>query len=412
MLLIPVIACSSACSSKDEKEPEPIVPVQVAAATEGSIRILVTADAVLYPHDQASIMPKVSAPVRRFLVNRGDHVKQGQLLAVLENSDLAAAAAESKGQLGQAESNLRVTATGTVPEEMQKAQADTEAAKASLDAAQKLVESRQQLLAQGALPRKQVDEAQVAYAQAKSLSDTTQQHLRSLQNVGREEMVKVAEAQVQAARGHYDAAAAQLTYSEITSPITGVITDRSVYPGEMANAGAPLLTVMDMSSVVAHINLPQEQTKNLKVGNEATIVPSDGGEPVSGKVTVVSPAVDPNSTTVQVWVQAANPGERLRAGSAVHVTIVAGTIKNAMLIPPEAVLPSAEGGMQVMVVDAKAVAHAKPIEVGAREADKVQVLTGVAAGDQVITVGGLGLDDGAKVRPVDKGDTADKAKDK
>ena len=64
-----------------------------------------TADAVLYPRDQANITPKISAPVRRFLVNRGDHVKQGQLLAELENRDLVAAATESRGQLAQAESN-------------------------------------------------------------------------------------------------------------------------------------------------------------------------------------------------------------------------------------------------------------------------------------------------------------------
>jgi multidrug efflux pump subunit AcrA (membrane-fusion protein) len=407
-LIIPIVACSG----KEAEAPAPVVPVQVAAATQGVIRVLITADAVLYPRDQANIMPKVSAPVRRFLVNRGDHVKQGQLLAVLENSDLAAAAAESRGQLGQAEANLRVTSGGTVPEELQKAQADVEAAKAAMDAAQKLVESRQQLLAQGALPRKQVDEAQVAYAQAKGQYDTAQQHLKSLQDVGRQEMVKVAESQVEAAKGHYDAAAAQLSYTRITSPMTGVITDRAVYPGEMANAGTPLLTVMDMSAVIARVNLSQQQAKDIKVGNDATIAPSDGSESVSGKVTVVSPAVDPNSTTVQVWVQAANPGERLRAGGAVHVTIVAATIKDAILIPPEAVLPAAEGGTQAMVVDATATAHAKMIEVGAREADKVQVLNGVAAGDQVITVGGVGLADGAKVRAVKPGEQTDEEPDK
>jgi RND family efflux transporter MFP subunit len=164
---------------------------------------------------------------------------------------------------------------------------------------------------------------------------------------------------------------------------------------------------MDMSTVIAKINLPQQQARSIKVGNEATIAPSDGSDEVTGKVTVVSPAVDPNSTTIQVWVEAANPGERLRAGGAAHVTIVAGTIKDAVLIPPEAVLPSAEGGTQAMVVDAKSTAHAKPIEVGARETDKVQVLSGVNAGDQVITVGGLGLDDGAKVRALKAGEKAD-----
>ena len=105
-----------------------------------------------------------------------------------------------------------------------------------------------------------------------------------------------------------------------------MVTDRPLYPGEMANAGMPLLTVMDVSSVVARVNLSQDQAKNVKVGNEATLTPIDGSVAVAGTVTIVSPAVDPNSTTVQVWVQAVNPGEHLRVGASVHATIVAATI--------------------------------------------------------------------------------------
>ena len=78
--------------------------------------------------------------------------------------------------------------------------------------------------------------------------------------------------------------------------------------------GAPMLTVMDVSKVVARVNMAQDQARNVKVGNEATLTPADGGELVTGRVTIVSPASDVNSTTVQVWVQADNPGERLHAG--------------------------------------------------------------------------------------------------
>ena len=99
----------TACAKKEAAQPEPVTPVQVAEAVKGTIHDIVTADAVLYPKDQANIIPKISAPVRRFLVNRGDHVKQGQLLAELENRDLVAAATESRGQLAQAESNARTT---------------------------------------------------------------------------------------------------------------------------------------------------------------------------------------------------------------------------------------------------------------------------------------------------------------
>ena len=190
----------AACSKKEEKEAEPIVPVQVTAVRLDSIRRIISADGVLFPLNQAGVTPKVSAPVRKFYVNRGDHVRQGQLLAVLENRDLAAAARESKGQYEQADANYKSTANATVPEEVTKAQSDLRAAKEALDAAQKLLENREKLFREGALARKQVDEAQVAYAQARSQYEQAQQHLSALQSVGKHEQIRGAAAQVEAAR--------------------------------------------------------------------------------------------------------------------------------------------------------------------------------------------------------------------
>jgi multidrug efflux pump subunit AcrA (membrane-fusion protein) len=388
----------SSCEKKEEKEAEPIVPVQVTPVRQDSIRRIVTADAVLFARDWSNVMPKISAPVRKFYVNRGDHVKQGQLVAELESGDLRAAAAESTGQLAQAEANYRTTAGAAVPEEVSKAQADVQAAKQTADAAQKLLDNREKLMREGALARKLVDDAQVAYAQAKSTYETAQSHLKALQSVGKQEQIKGAEAQVEAAKGHQQSAQAQVSYAQIRSPIAGVISDRPVYPGEMANAGAPLFTVMDISSVSAHANIPQTEAAYLKVGNAATITQTGTTVEVAGRVTMVSPAVDPNSTTVQVWVAAANPGERLKPGASVRVAIVAATLPNAVVVPSTAILPATDGGTSVIVAGSDSVAHEKKVEIGIREPDKVQILSGVKPGDQVVTVGGVGLQDGTKVK--------------
>ncbi|MGO4884168.1 MAG: efflux RND transporter periplasmic adaptor subunit [Bryobacteraceae bacterium] len=359
---------------------------------------MIEADGILYPRNQASVVPKISAPVKTFYVNRGDHVREGQLLALLENRDLAAATQESKGQYEQAEANYRSTASAAVPEEVMKAQTDVQADKEAMDAAKKVYESRQQLFQEGALARKLVDDAQVAYVQARSQYEAAQQHLEALQSVGKQEQIKSAAAQVDTAKAHYQGSEALLSYSEVRSPMAGVIADRPVYPGEMATAGSPLLTVMDNSRVVSRANVPQGQAGYLKVGDTATVRQADATEEVTGKVTVVSPAVDPNSTTVQVWVETPNPGEKLKPGVSVHVTIVASTIPNALTIPVAAMLPAEEGGTQAMVVGGDGVAHVRKIQTGVRDGDKVQVLSGLKAGEQVITVGGLGLEDGAKVR--------------
>src|SRR6266704_3016307 len=101
-VFLPLLLLAS-CSKQKEKEIEAPAPVQVTAVTQDTIRRIVAGDGVLFARDQAGVTPKIAAPVQRFLVQRGDHVKQGQLLAVLENRDLAATEGESKAQLEQAE---------------------------------------------------------------------------------------------------------------------------------------------------------------------------------------------------------------------------------------------------------------------------------------------------------------------
>jgi len=397
LILAALLILNWSCSKPKEEETEPAVPVQVAEVKNESIDRIVSASAILYPVDQASVMPKISAPIKTFHIKRGDHVSAGQLLAVLENKDLLAALGDSKGAYQQAESALRTTTAATVPEDTNKAQQDTEAAKQGMDAAQKVYESRKQLFDQGALARRLVDEANLAYVQAKSQYQIALKHLQAVESVSRVEQVKGAEAQVESAKAKYEGAQAQLSYSEIRSPIAGIVADRPLYAGEMASAGAPLVTIVNISSVIARANIPVGQAASVKVGDAATITQTDAQLQTAGKVTIVSPAVDPNSTTVEVWVEARNSGERLKPGATVRVDIHAERIKDAVVIPAGALLPSAEGGVQVLVVGSDSKVHEKKIEVGVREPDKVQILKGLSVGEKVVTVGGVGLEDGAKV---------------
>ena len=393
-----LLLCSCSKEKEKEKEAEPVVPVQVTEVRSESVERVITADGILRALDQSSVMPKISAPVSKFYVNRGDHVRKGQLLATLENRDLAAAVVDTRGSMDQAAANYRNISGGTVPEELVKAQSDVQAGKQQVDAAKKLLDSREQLYQEGALARRLVDEAAVAYAQARSQYETAQKHLESLQSVGRHEEVKGAAGQLESAKGKFAAAEAQLAYSEVRSPISGVVADRSIFAGEMANTGTPLLTIVDVSSVIARINVPPAQAAYLRVGQVARITATDSTLEAAGKVTVISPAVDPQSTTVEVWVQAPNRGEQLRPGGTVHVTITAGTIPNALVVQTEALLPSEEGGSLLMVVDNNSVAHQHKVEVGVRTPEKVQILSGAEAGQKVVLSGGVGLPDGAKVR--------------
>src|ERR1035441_8421473 len=151
------LLAASGCSKKAEPETEAPAPVQVTAVTQEPIRhivagdgilfpqdqnAIVAGDGILFPQDQTGVMPNISKPVLKFYANRGDHVKQGQLLAVLESRDLAAAVANAESQFNQAELNLHTVEMATVPEAVVKAETDVESDKQQLDAAQKLLDSQ------------------------------------------------------------------------------------------------------------------------------------------------------------------------------------------------------------------------------------------------------------------------------
>jgi HlyD family secretion protein len=388
---------SAACSG-DKGDKEPIVSVQVAPVEKTTIQQVIKTQAILFPRQQAAIVAKISAPVQKFLVKRGSPVHKGELLAVLENRDLSAAAQENKGGLDQAQAAYETTTSASLPEEIQKAEADAQQSKQALEAQEKVFQSRQQLYQEGALPRKELDQSSVDIIQARNQYSIAKRHLDTLQAIGKQQALKSAAGQLESAKGKYLGAEAQLSYSEIRSPIDGVVTDRPLYPGEMAAAGTAIVTVMDISAVIAKAHIPQADAALLKVGDKGTMTVPGLDEPVEGTVTVVSPALDPNSTTVEVWLEAKNPKQQLKPGTSVQLSLTAKTVKDALVVPAAAVITAADGSSAVMVVGSDGRAHQKTVKLGIRQDDDVQILEGVNAGAKVVATGAYGLPDNTKIK--------------
>ena len=232
---------------------------------------------------------------------------------------------------------------------------------------------------------------------ARNQYEIAQRHLESLNAIGKQQTLKSAKGQLESAQGKYQGATAQLSYSEIRSPINGVITDRPLYPGEMASAGTPLLTVMDISQVTARAHIAQQSAVLLKAGDQATLIAPDTDKPTAGKVSLVSPALDPNSTTVEVWVQAKNPAGHLKPGTSVQISMVARSVRDAITIPAAALLTAQDGTTSVMVAGSDSRAHQKDVKVGIRDQDRIQIVEGLQAGDRIVASGAYGLPDNSKI---------------
>ncbi len=361
------------CSSREASSTMPTVTVQIATVATQSIQQVVSADAILFPRDQAAIVPQVSAAIEKFYVDRGSHVHTGQLLAELDSQTLAGAYEENQSGYQEAQTNYDTAS--------RRAQQDLALAKQELDAAQKVYDARENLLKQGATSAKDVEDARISLTQAQGQYDMAQKQYE----------LRIAEAQLAAAKAKAASAKAQLDYARITSPIDGVVTDRPYYAGETVPSGSSILTVMDISQIVARAHIAQAQASLLKTGDAAEISAAGLATSLKGRVTLVSPALDPNSTTVEVWVQAANPHDELRPGSSAHVAIVAQTVSNAAVIPAAALLTATNGSVSVIALGANNKPSRRNVEVGIRNGDDVQIASGLKGGERVVTDGAFEL---------------------
>jgi multidrug efflux pump subunit AcrA (membrane-fusion protein) len=397
--LLPALLLPAGCKSKEAEAPTPEVYVQAAHPEVGNIAEQIAADATLAPVAQAAISPKVTAPVKKFYVQRGSRVKEGELLATLENGDLSAAALDNQGSYAAAQATFDTATKATVPEDLTKAKLDLNQAKANLDLDQSIVNARTQLFAQGAIPGRDLDTAKATLVQSQAAYDLAKQHLDSVQGVSNKAALDMARGNLESAKGKYMGAAAELSYTEIRSPISGVVTDRSLFEGETAAAGTPVITVMDTSALIAKLHIAQTQAQQLSIGAAATLTVPGVPDPVAAKVLLISPALDPGSTTVEVWLRVENAKGLLKVGTPVHASIGGRTISNALTIPSQAVQTDADGTSKfVMLIAPDSTAHKRPVVLGIQSADDVQVVSGLTASDMVISKGAYGLDEGTKVK--------------
>jgi HlyD family secretion protein len=234
--------------------------------------------------------------------------------------------------------------------------------------------------------------------QARSQNEQAQRQLADLRRSGKEQALKSAGGQLSAAKGKYLGARALLSYSEIRSPIDGVVTDRPQFPGELAAANQPLLTVMNTSRLIAKAHIPQSEAALLKAGNPAQLKIPGVDELIAGHVSLVSPALDPGSTTIEVWVEASKPGSALKPGMSVQLLVTSKMVKDALLVPASAVFKNSEGANYVLLAGSDEKAHVKIVQVGVRNAELAQIDSGLKQGEAVVASGGYALPDGTQIK--------------
>jgi len=383
----------SGCSSKEPQEAEADheVTVDVAPVLASAISQKIAADAIVYPIQQAAVSSKISAPIRKLYVERGDRVRAGQLVAELESQDLLADVNEARAALAQAEIAIQ-SVNAAVPQELNKVQIEIDAARQAVTEQQRIYDHRNDLFKQGAIAEKDVREAEFNLQQARNQLKAAEAKVGDFRGAAKEQELKAAEAARDAAKRKIESAEVRLGYARITSPIDGVVTDRPVFAGEAATSGMPLMTVMDISRVIARAHISPQEASVLHPGLVANlIIPGINAKPTSGAISQISPAMDAASTTVELWIEAANSDGKLKPGMTLRTEAIVKSNPKALVIPFVAVLTANSGNTSVIVVDTENKPHKKPVTLGIRDGANVEIVDGLQNGERVVTAGAYEL---------------------
>jgi multidrug efflux pump subunit AcrA (membrane-fusion protein) len=203
------------CRSADEPATAPVIDVSLAPVELADLALSVRAPASIYGRQQASLNARLTAPIRRLLVRKGDTVSSGQLLAQLDDRDLIAQRDEAAAAFAEAQANLARVSSATVPADIQRARGQLAISEAGLNQARKIQERRAELFRQGAIPQRDLLLSQTELAQAQANYDVARSSLDLLVNQSKDKDIRIAQSHLDQAQAHLALLSAQLGFTSL-----------------------------------------------------------------------------------------------------------------------------------------------------------------------------------------------------
>lgn len=219
--------------------------------------------------------------------------------------------------------------------------------------------------------------------------------------------VDSAQSQVKQAQAGRDQALTRLKYTNVHSPISGIVANRLLQvgdtaAGDTASPSTPIVQIVNLDTVLINSNLPADQPANVRVGQQADISSvSLPGVTFNGTVTGINPIIDPKSNTLSIQVRTSNPQDRLKEGQVVSVTIITSVHKGSLTVPKTALVPDPETSLSQVVYLIQA-GKAKPVQVktGIERNGQVEILSGLQLGEKVVAQGAYGIPAGTAIKAV------------
>jgi HlyD family secretion protein len=361
-----------------------IDPTKLAKVEKGDLAKSVVATGKVEPITKVEVKSKASGIVKKLLVDAGDKVKKGQLLAQLDKLEIEAQVEQSKAQLQASEANLKSSQA-----DWERAKVDAEGPDVPLT--KRAYERADGMAKDGVVSQSALDDAEKEYKMALNKQNVAKAQIIVLQ-------AKIAQSQAQIAqsRANLDQLEEQLSYTDITSPIDGVILSRDVELGDavssilvLGSSATLVMTLGDTSSVYVKGKVDESDIGRVYLGQPARIkVESFKDKTFNGVVTKISPmgVEKDNVTTFEVRASINNPGGELKAEMTANAEIILEEHKGVLQIPEGAILYDKDKKASVEIPDPKAKdgKDKVAVNIGISNGAKTEVLSGLKEGQEVV----------------------------
>ena len=327
----------------------------------------------------------VSIPVRE-----GDRVKAGQLLVEIDDREM-------KAQLQKSQAGLKETqyALDEIEKAIRGGEAEKKAADARLALASSTLDRFKGLFERRSVSSQEFDEVQTKNTAAKADADQASERLQALLAKKNQIIARIDQAKADTAN-----AEAFLSHTRILSPIDGIVTTKPADLGQMAAPGTHLLSVEDESHYRLEALVEESRISRIHLGDTVSVsIDALGQKPMAGQVSEIVPALDPasRSTIIKIDLRAPDSSTLFRSGLFGKARFNTGA-KQVLTVPVQSVLERGQLTF-VYVVDPAKIAHMRLIQTGKRYGDRVEILSGLSEGDQVVLEPLSAVKDGAAVEP-------------
>jgi RND family efflux transporter MFP subunit len=378
-------------ASAETGEPDSLRSVAVALVERGPLLNSVALSGEFRAFQQIDVHAKVAGFIRKIYVDVGDHVKAGQVLAILEVPELSAEVTGAKADIRRSQDAIQ-----RAQSEIERSQSAYGAYHAAYTRLKQASESRPGLIAEqeldDSLAKDKEAEAQVSGARA------------ALAEAGN---------QLAAARANLERLAAMEAYSHITAPFAGVVTKRYADTGSLIQAGTasdtqsmPVVQLAEWSKLRLVVPVPESAVQQLRLGSIVRVHVSALQRDFEGTIARFADSLNDETRTMHTEIDVENSQGTLMEGMYAEVKLVLRDEKNALSVPIQAVQRNSSGA-SVLLVDAGGRIQEREVKLGTESSDRVEVLDGLTESDRVVIGNRGGFHPGDKVRPKVVSENAD-----